>query len=227
MDATIFDNPLWYLQCHDFAEFTSGTALAKHCDPNVIPVAATADHSEAAFADLATLFKVGEGAFILEADPPQAIPGFALTDKFSAYQLVCQQRTPIPKMDVDFIELTQADMQDAIQLVRLTEPGPFIPSLFSKRRFVGIRQAGQLVAMAGERMIAGGYVEISGVCTHPDWRGKGYARFLSSVIADGIWERGETPFLNVYPSNVSAYRIYQALHFVKRVELIGYWITRV
>jgi ribosomal protein S18 acetylase RimI-like enzyme len=227
MDAQLFDNPLWYMHSHDFAEYATGSALAKRCDPNVLPVAAIADHSEAAFADLAKLFKVGEGAIILEADPPLAIPGFALTDQFSADQLICQQRTPIPEMDVQFIELTQPDLQDAIQLVELTQPGPFIPGLFARRRFVGIRQAGHLVAMAGERMIAGGYAEISGVCTHPDWRGKGYGRFLTCVIADGIWERGEIPFLTVYPTNVSAYRIYVALHFVKRGGLIGYMITRI
>jgi len=227
MNTHIFDNPLWYLLTHDLAEFTTGTELAKRCDPNVLAAIAIANHTEAAFADLATLFKVGEAALILEVDTPLAIPGFALSDRASVDRLVCQQRTPIPEMDVDFIELTESDLQDAVQLIALTEPGPFFPSLFGKRHFVGIRQAGQLVAMAGERLNVPGYAEVSGVCTHPDWRGRGYARFLTCVIADGIWERGEIPYLNVFPSNVSAYRIYTALDFVKQGELIGYTITRI
>ena len=43
-------------------------------------------------------------------------------------------------------------------------------------RFVGIRVEGQLAAMAGERMRIPGYTELSGVCTHPDFRGRGFAR---------------------------------------------------
>jgi hypothetical protein len=39
--------------------------------------------------------------------------------------------------------------------------------------FWGIKIGGRLIAMAGERMKQPGYTELSGVCTHPDFRGKG------------------------------------------------------
>ncbi len=226
MEAHILDNTFWHILSHEIPEHATGTALAKRGDAN-LPVAVYANHSDAAFADLAALYQPGEQAGILEVNPPLTIPGFELSDPHPGHQLVCQQRTPVPEMDVEFVELTQADLPDIFQLLEIAKPGPFIPILYPRRRFVGIRQAGELVAMAGERLNVTGYGEISGICTHPDWRGRGYARFLTCVIADGIWERGETPYLHVAPDNTAAYRIYTALHFVKRAESINYTLTRV
>ena len=40
--------------------------------------------------------------------------------------------------------------------------------------------------MAGERFRFPGYTELSGVCTHPDFRGRGLARRLSATVAEGI-----------------------------------------
>ncbi len=220
------DNLLWHLLGDDLAEFTVGTALARRCDPAVTPAAALANHSAAAFADLANLYKAGDIAATLEANPPQEIPGFEISSQFTVDQLVCQQRTPIPASDTEVLELTSSDLPDVLQLIELTQPGPFVPALFTKRRFVGIRQQGQLVAMAGERLQAPGYCEISAVCTHSDWRGRGYARLLSSMIAEGIWERGQTPFLHVFAQNAAAYQIYNRLHFIKRGEMTSYLLTR-
>ena len=226
MEEHVLDNPIWHMLCHDLAEFTVGTALAKRCDPDLIPVVGLANHSDAAFADLATLYKANEGIALLEASPPQGIPGFEINSRSSFDQLVCQQRTPVPKTDIEILELTPSDIQDVIQLIDLTKPGPFFPGLFAMRHFVGIRQEGQLVAVACERIRLPGYCEISAVCTHPDWRGKGYARLLSSVIADGIWERGDTPFLHVVAHNTSAYYVYTLLHFVRRSEMTVIFLTR-
>ena len=49
-----------------------------------------------------------------------------------------------------------------------------------------------------------GFTEISAVCTHPDFRGRGYAKQLVSVGALAIVARGETPFLHAVPDNFVA-----------------------
>lgn len=221
MAEHVLDNPLWHMLYHNLAKYTTGTVLAKRCDSNIASAAALANHSDAAFGDFASLFDAGESTGIVEANPPQGIPGFELRGSFAADQLVCQQRVPLSENEIEIITLTPSDASDMIELVELTKPGPFFPGLLAMRRFVGVRQQGQLVAMAGERIQLPGYCEISAVCTHPDWRGRGYARLLSAVIADGIWARGETPFLHVLAHNTAAYQIYEALHFVKRCELTG------
>ena len=222
----VLDNPVWHMLCHDLAPHTNGTALAKRCNPNVFPGYALAKHSDAAYTDLAHLCKAGEGLGILEADPPQEIPGFEVTRNWHFNQLVCQQRTRIPEYGEDIVELSPADSADVLQLIELTQPGPFFPGLLAINRFIGIRQQGQLIAMAGERFRLPGYREVTAVCTHPDWRGRGYARLLSTVIAQGIWERGKTPFLHVYATNAPAYHIYDQLHFLKRGGMKANFFTR-
>ena len=73
--------------------------------------------------------------------------------------------------------------------------------------------------MAGERMKPDGYVEVSGVCTHPDHRGHGYAAMLSTAVAERILARGETPFLHAFATNTAAIRLYERLGFSLRTEV--------
>ena len=71
-------------------------------------------------------------------------------------------------------------------------------------------------AMAGERLKPGDWVEISGVCTHPDGRGRGYAQALVSMIQQQIHARGKNTFLHVVktsPSVKTATGVYERLGF--------------
>ena len=72
--------------------------------------------------------------------------------------------------------------------------------------------------MAGERMKPTGYTEVSGVCTDPDRRGRGYAGALMRVVANRIVARGETPFLHAYAANTGAIGLYETLGFKRRRE---------
>ena len=58
-------------------------------------------------------------------------------------------------------------------------------------QYLGIFDGDRLVAMAGERMTLAGFVEVSAVCTHPDYRGRGYAKQLvSRTRRDGTTRLG-------------------------------------
>jgi hypothetical protein len=73
--------------------------------------------------------------------------------------------------------------------------------------------------MAGERMKVEGFTEVSGVCTLPPWRGRGYAGALMRQVAAGIRARGETPFLHAYASNTAAIGLYRSMGFVLRRQV--------
>jgi predicted GNAT family acetyltransferase len=79
--------------------------------------------------------------------------------------------------------------------------------------FIGVRREGRLVAMAGVRLNLDGFTEVSGVCTHPDHRGRGYAGALMRVVAERMLARGETPWLHAYASNSGAIALYESLGF--------------
>ena len=85
--------------------------------------------------------------------------------------------------------------------------------------FVGIRVDGRLAAMAGERFRFRGYTEVSGVCTHPDFRGRGLATRLSRYVAAAIAARGDKAFLHSWKSNQAAISLYEALGFRLRCEV--------
>ena len=74
--------------------------------------------------------------------------------------------------------------------------------------------------MAGERLRPVGYTEVSGVCTHPQFRGRGYAGGLMQTVARRILTRGETPFLHSYASNSGAIALYEALGFRLRSSIM-------
>lgn len=106
-----------------------------------------------------------------------------------------------------------------IALATVTKPGPFAARTHALGSFFGIKENGVLLAMAGERMKHDGYTEVSGVCTHPDARGRGFARSLSAHVARRIVERGETPYLHAYATNTAAIELYESLGFRLRREM--------
>lgn len=114
----------------------------------------------------------------------------------------------------DFADLTDDDAAEMVALATLTVPGPFHARTNRLGGFIGIRHAGQLVAMTGQRMRPGNFTELSGVCTHPDHRGRGYAGFLMRVVANRMLAHGEIPFLQTYACNTGAVALYESLGFL-------------
>ena len=106
-----------------------------------------------------------------------------------------------------------------LALATLTRPGPFKERTHQFGGFIGVKDGGRLIAMAGQRMQPVGFVEVSGVCTHPDHRGRGYAAALMRVVAGRIRGRGDTPFLHAYADNRGAIGLYETLGFRFRREL--------
>jgi GNAT superfamily N-acetyltransferase len=88
-----------------------------------------------------------------------------------------------------------------------------------------VRVAGRLAAMVGERMKPEGHAEVSAVCVHPDFRGRGFAAGLTRVVGERIRARGETPFLHAYASNTPAITLYEQLGYSLRREVLATRLT--
>ncbi len=125
----------------------------------------------------------------------------------------------MPPPAAGHVNLRLADVPDMMQLVELTKPGPFAARTIALGCYIGIRAGGQLVAMAGERMRFPGFTEISAVCTHPDYRHRGYSSALVRALTRSILDRGETPFLHIYSDNSAAGSLYEHLGFSHRRTL--------
>ena len=70
--------------------------------------------------------------------------------------------------------------------------------------------------MAGERLQAAGWTEISAVCTDAAYRRQGLATRLVRAVTAGIRDPGETPFLHTGAANTTAIRLYKELGFTFR-----------
>jgi GNAT superfamily N-acetyltransferase len=133
------------------------------------------------------------------------------------YQMTFEAPPPAQPNQV-ICKLTEADVPEMLALTELTEPGPFLRRTIELGAYYGIHESGSLVAMAGERLRLTGFTEVSAICTHPSFRGRGYGNALMSVVISGIMNRGETPFLHVRTIN-PAIALYKKLGFRTRAQL--------
>ena len=189
-------------------------------DPAYGVFAATTDASPGTVADLAALLAAdGDVAFLQPAAPPEG-PGVGLVSQDLGVQMTAERLTAAPQPDFEMTPLSDADAPEMLALATLTVPGPFFRRTHELGDFFGVKVDGRLVAMAGERMKPDGFTEVSGVCTHPDHRGRGYAGALMRRVTGRILERGETAFLHAYASNTGAIALYEGLGFVLRREVL-------
>lgn len=137
-----------------------------------------------------------------------------VTETFELVQMIGEYAGGAP--DPEALTLGSADVPEMLELVRLTNPGPFLQRTIELGRYVGIRRDGALIAMAGERLHFDGWTEISAVCTAPGYRGQGLASRLLSMLVAEIQDRSERVFLHVLTGNADAIRLYEALGFRTR-----------
>ncbi|HKR77735.1 MAG TPA: GNAT family N-acetyltransferase [Rhodanobacter sp.] len=213
------DRPVWASLAGLHAGLALGGTLAKRYLPEVNRFASACDDSDAALAALAALVQPGEPVFVLQV-PAIRIPSSLVASKLAlGVQMVAAAPIAAEDGPDTVVPLGDADAQEMLALATLTQPGPFLRQTHRMGRFVGIRIGGELAAMAGERFRFPGYTEVSGVCTHPDFRGRGLARRLSRHVAAGIAARGDTAFLHAWKSNTAAIRLYETLGFRLRCEV--------
>lgn len=214
---TFLDNPGWHALDSHHQHLAIRGKIAARYPADVLFGAAMPEYDLAGFEDLRSIVAEDEVIGLILESLPDPLPGWEVLDVSPLPQMVCAQMHPVP--EVEAVELIEEDVPEMLDLVALAQPGPFLPRTIILGLYLGIRQEGRLVAMAGQRLHLSGFCEISAVCTHPDYRGRGYGGALTTMVAQDILARGETPFLHHAPSNEGAARLYRKLGFRKRREL--------
>jgi predicted GNAT family acetyltransferase len=216
---TSLDRPVWASLSSRHAALSVGGTLARRYAPDVNLFASARDDTATALTALAALVRPGERVFVLQV-PDIVVPsGFRVIKAARGVQMIATRSVPAETGTEDIVTLTDADAPEMLALATLTEPGPFLARTHAMGRFLGIRIGARLAAMAGERFRFPGYTEVSGVCTHPDFRGRGLARRLSAAVAANIEARGERPFLHAWKTNLAAITLYESLGFEIRTEV--------
>jgi predicted GNAT family acetyltransferase len=129
-------------------------------------------------------------------------------------------------LDASIRALAAADVPEMLALTQLAKPGPFFENTIDFGGYFGFFVEGRLVSMAGTRLAAGPYTEVSAVCTHPDFVGQGLAQRVLPYVMHYIQQQGQIPYLQLYPDNLPALRLYQRLGFVERANLRVYSLEK-
>ena len=214
--AHILDQAGWNALTGPHAHLAEVFGQARRYPVDISPFNAVADlSSQQAWDDMRVL--LGDtGVAIAITNNFEPLAGWRIVEKFPGVQMTGED--VIGVRDPDLISLTINDAPEMLELISRTEPGPFLPRTVELGGYLGIREKGKLVAMAGRRLNPPGWVEISAVCTDEEYRGRGFAARLVKAVAAGIQDEGMTPFLHTGAANVDAIRLYEKLGFKIRIR---------
>lgn len=218
------DRAVWNALTTRLAGFVTAdsSARAVRIDPEVGVFVAGADASPESVTAMAELAIRHPGAGMVErSDGPMAaldLPGVEVVSRIALVQMTCARLTP-GGVDLAYQTLTEADAPEMLELALLTRPGPFRSRTRELGPFIGMRAGGRLVAMAGRRMRVEGFTELSGVCTHPDHRGRGYAAGLSRAVVGEILATGDHAFLHAFAEHDATIAFYRSLGFEVRAPM--------
>jgi len=213
------DRPVWSALNGGWKAVSSGDARARQLDPGYGPFAATNGRSTDALQALAGFTPGPDGLWMVEDEDFPLPPGMTAIKSALCHQMWAHDLLPGGN-DLDAEALGDHDAAEMLALALLTKPGPFAARTHSIGNFIGVKIDGRLAAMAGERMRMDGFAEVSGVCTHPDFRGRGLASGLMRMVAQRIVARGDVPFLHTYADNAVAIAMYESLGFRFRKALM-------
>ena len=213
----VLDNPAWSSLRGAHAHLAQRYGQAARYPGDVAPFHALADPADPqAWADLAHLVETGTAVAVAGAGAV-AHPGWEVEQTIGGVQLVDTGLRAAP--DPSAVVLGPADVPEILDLIERTQPGPFRQRTVELGTYLGVRDGGKLIAMAGERLHPAGWTEISAVCTDAAYRGRGLATRLVRSVAAGIRGRGETPFLHTSAANATAIRLYESIGFTLRRQV--------
>ena len=218
------DNPVWQSLATRHRHFARAQPGCVRYPADVAPFLAVDPQVDGHSIALRALVSPGESVLIV-GPAPRVDSEWQLELLEPIAQMLCRQ--PIASLPGSgFIELEQKHRADLLALTALVYPHYFRPRTPDMGRYIGIYDGTRLAAMAGERMGFDGYQEISAVCTHPDYLGRGLAQRLVTELTHSTLESGRIPFLHVSNRNTRAKALYERLGYVQRIDINLWSLTR-
>jgi ribosomal protein S18 acetylase RimI-like enzyme len=219
------DNPVWSALNGPHRGLSLRHADLLWYPPTIAPFAAIAAAGGTPDLESAHRHGMGEQVYFVGACPDALPDGWRIASRSNIFQLLPGIEIPDPGDDAGAV-LGGADRDAMRELAKIAFPDFFRERTADLGLYLGIYDGATLIAMAGERMALPGLQEISGVCTHPDYAGRGHARRLTSALLSRHRRRGVASFLHVSEGNVAARRLYESMGFVVRASLPMHKVER-
>ncbi len=225
-----FDNPPMEALRSSQQHFAIVAGAARKYPADVTPFAAIEGDSFEALRDLFSIMEPGEATYLVSHALSAMPKGLSCRGPLAVKQMTYPHDRPLPfALESDGVVIEPLSCANAVEMVEITSiafPGFFRVRTCEMGNYYGIRHDGRLVAMCGERMNIGDYHEISGLCTHPDFRGRGYAAVLMMQLMRDHRNAGLQSYLHVSANNANAIALYERMGFDHRGEFQLRLITR-
>jgi ribosomal protein S18 acetylase RimI-like enzyme len=220
------DNPVWNALVSGSSRLALGTDHVKFFDDQVSPFAAFSSFSKKHFLDLYEMLTSGRTVLLWSAEKLD-IPGeWKVLDCIPGLQMVFQSKEITGYSKEGIIKLNPEHVPEMVALTKLTKPGPFGNRTIEFGNYEGIFADGKLAAMTGRRFHPFDHIEISAVCTHPGYLGRGYAKQLLISQAKQILGESCHPHLHVREDNERAISVYRSIGFEVRMPVFFYVIRK-
>ena len=214
----LLENPFWNALGTEHSHLAISNGTARRYPAEMIPFGGIVSQDEAALQDLRDLLDNHESIFLMSRAEDGPLPrtrGLLKMAEFGGLQMVYrgpaqQEETP---HDARIQRLGESDLPEILALKAIAFPGYFGPRAASLGTFYGVRNGETLVAMAGERLALPGIREISAVCTHPAYLGRGYAAALIRRLLTEHTRAGLRSMLHAAARNTRAVALYERLGF--------------
>jgi len=224
--AHILDNPAWNALISGNKPLAEGVEGLKYFASDVSPFVGFATPERPDFEKLHDLMPA-ERRLGVVSPVPMVIPAqWEVVQQMQVLQMIQITSVGDAVMGPPLVALGLKHVPSMLALIKRTNPGPFFSNTIAFGHYMGIFDGDELVAMAGQRMHPEPYAEISAVCTHPDYLGRGYARQLIQHQARRIRVGGNIPFLHVKSDNTGAIKLYQSLGFANRWDMSFYIVQK-
>lgn len=224
MHDTLLDNPFWSSLQTRHAHLAMRAPGVARYPAEYAPFLGVAEAGMDADEALRALVAPGESIYLLGITP-QVPAGWTLEPFGPLAQMVCEG--PLDVADgPGLVALDAGHRADVLALTALVYPHYFRARTMELGRYFGIYDGARLAAMIGERLGTGEHVEMSAICTHPDYLGRGLASRLTAFLTNETLARGATPFLHVSPANTRAKALYEHLGYRLRAEVPFFALRR-
>ena len=212
------DNVIWSALTTRQPHLAIGDDRARRYAADMAPFVAVPDAGADAARAVAGLATPGE-VLTMVGVTPEDLAGWTVERRSAVSQMVYDRAGP-PGLEGGEVEvLGPGDAAEMLDLMAEVYPGYFRPRTAEMGLYLGVREEGRLVAMAGQRMALDGWREISAVATRPGHRGRGLAGRLVARLTAEILREGLAPFLHVDADNLAARAAYEKAGFALRRDL--------
>lgn len=214
------ENPIWAALNSAQQHFSIPAGAARRYPADVAPFCAVAEEGVPLGAD--DLAGIADGSYYFLGAMPALPDGWSLQPLSGVLQMVYEGGpvAPASAEALSAIRVLAADDPAMVELTNVAFPGYFRSRTGEMGKYAGIHEeGGRLIALSGERMDLGHLREVSAVCTHPEFTGRGYARRLVEYIMHGMQQQGARPMLHVGAANARAQALYRSMGYVATREL--------